>query len=304
MTLKGCFTAIITPFKGTSESAPIDWEAYKELIEFQDKNGIAGIAACGTTGESATLSHEEHIKVIEFTLEHSKGTVLAGTGSNCTWEAVELTQKAKDCGAEYSLQVCPYYNKPNQEGLFRHFSAIAEKCDLDIILYNVPSRTAKEIAPETTATLAKEHANIVGIKEAGGSKEAWKKLKELCPKDFVILSGNDGDTYELMKNYGAHGVVSVASNLIPREVSSFVELGLRGNFGEMEKENAKLSEIFKAIFVDTNPIPVKELMNLAGLNAGGFRLPLCEASKENRAYLREVLNRLETKSFEKVIGKK
>lgn len=304
MSLKGCFTAIVTPFKGTSENSPLDWEAYRELLAFQDRNKISGIVPCGTTGESATLSHEEHIKVIEFTLEHSKGMVLAGTGSNCTWEAVELTQKAKDCGAEFSLQVCPYYNKPNQEGIFRHFSAIAQKCDLDIILYNVPGRTAKEIAPETTARLAREHANIIGIKEAGGNKEDWKKLKELCPKDFVILSGNDGDTCELMKNYNARGVVSVASNLIPMEISGFVVLGLSGKFGEMEKENAKLGEIFKAIFVDTNPIPVKELMNLAGLKAGGFRLPLCETSEKNRAYLREVLNRLETRSFEKAIGKK
>ena len=293
MVLKGCFTAIVTPFKETSEKAEINWEAFKNIIEFQDKNNIAGIVACGTTGESATLSHDEHIKVIEFVMEHAKSLVIAGTGSNATWEAIELTKRAKDAGAEYSLQVCPYYNKPNQEGLYKHFSRIAEKCDINIIIYDVPSRTGgRGIEPETTAKLAEEYANIVAIKEASGKLEKWDMLREFCPKDFVILSGNDNDTYELMSRYNAKGVISVASNLIPYEVASFVELGLKGEFDKMEEEDKKLSEIFEAIFIDTNPIPIKELMNLAGLNAGGFRLPLCETSEDNRERLKEIIDKL------------
>lgn len=289
MRIEGCFTAIVTPFKGTGTKTPVDWEAYKELLEFQDENKIAGIVACGTTGESPTLSHEEHSRVIEATVENSRGIVIAGTGSNSTWEAVKMSEDAEEAGAHASLQVCPYYNKPNQEGLFWHFGAVAEAVDIPIILYNIPGRTGREIAPQTMARLAAEYSNIVGVKEASGSEKVWKEIREACSRKFLILSGNDSDTYALMKNYGAGGVVSVASNVFPKLMAKFTELGLRGNFPEMEKENSRLKPLFDVLFIDTNPIPVKEAMNMLGLKAGGFRLPMCETGEENRKRLREVL---------------
>lgn len=291
MNFEGCFTAIVTPFNGTGSKPPIDWEAYESLLEFQDSNGIDGIVACGTTGESPTLSHAEHCRVIEKTVEYSKSIVIAGTGSNSTWEAIELTKEAADVGAHASLQVCPYYNKPSQEGLFRHFGAIAETADLPMILYNIPGRTSREIAPETMARLAEEYSNIVGVKEATGKPEVWKEIREKCGNDFIILSGNDGDTYELMRNYGAKGVVSVASNIIPAEMVAFTRLGLEKKFDEMERENNRLKELFDVMFIDTNPIPVKEVMNRMGLRVGGFRLPMCETSSSKREKLFEVVKK-------------
>jgi 4-hydroxy-tetrahydrodipicolinate synthase len=292
MDFKGCFTAIVTPYKDTGTRTPVDWDAYKKLVKFQDENGIDGIVACGTTGESPTLSHEEHNKVIEVTVEDSRSVVIAGTGSNCTWEAVEMTKHAEYVGADASLQVAPYYNKPSQEGLFKHFGAIAEAVDIPIILYNVPGRTSKEIAPETMARLAEEYSNVIGVKEASGKEDSWKKIRELCGKDFLILSGNDGDTFRLMKDYAAKGVVSVASNVIPRRMVEFTKLGLGNNFLEMEKEDAKLKEFFDILFIDSNPIPVKEAMNMLKLPAGGYRLPLCRTSEENRGKIKLVLKKL------------
>jgi 4-hydroxy-tetrahydrodipicolinate synthase len=289
MRLEGCFTAIVTPFKGSGTKVPVDWEVYKELLKFQDENKIAGIVACGTTGESPTLSHEEHGRVIEATVENSKGMVIAGTGSNSTWEAVKMSKDAEEAGAHVSLQVCPYYNKPSQEGLFRHFGAVAEAIDIPIMLYNIPGRTGREIAPQTMARLAEEYSNVVGVKEASGSEKVWKEIREACGKRFLILSGNDSDTYALMKGYGAKGIVSVASNVLPKLMVKFTELGLEGKFSEMEKENARLKPLFDVLFIDTNPIPVKEAMNMLGLRAGGFRLPMCETSDENRKKLRKVL---------------
>ena len=291
MKFEGCFTAIVTPFKGTGCKPPIYWEAYEGLLEFQDENGIDGIVACGTTGESPTLSHTEHCKVIEKTVEHSKALVMAGTGSNSTWEAVELTKEAANVGAHASLQVCPYYNKPSQEGLYRHFAAIAEAADLPMVLYNIPGRTSREIAPETMARLAEEYSGVIGVKEATGNPEVWKRIREECGKDFLILSGNDGDTYPLMREYGARGVVSVASNIIPSEMVSFTRLGLDGRFEEMEREHEYLTELFDVMFIDTNPIPVKETMNRMGIAAGGYRLPMCEMSPEKKEKLFEVLGK-------------
>lgn len=291
MKFEGCFTAIVTPFNGTGCKPPVDWGAYEKLLEFQDRNKIDGIIACGTTGESPTLSHAEHCRVIEKTVECSKAIVIAGTGSNSTWEAVELTKEAANVGAHASLQVCPYYNKPSQEGLYRHFATIAEAADLPMILYNIPGRTSKEIAPETMARLAEEYSSVVGVKEATGKPEVWKEIREKCGRDFIILSGNDGDTYQLMKDYGAKGVVSVASNIIPAEMVAFTRLGLEKRFDEMEKENDKLSDLFDVMFIDTNPIPVKEAMNRLGIGAGGYRLPMCETSSEKKKMLFKVLEK-------------
>ena len=289
---KGCFTAIVTPFKGTGVKSEVDYEAYRELIEFQDQNKIDGIVACGTTGESPVLSHEEHNKVIEFTMEHAKSIVIAGTGSNCTWEALEMTKHAFDVGAHATLQVVPYYNKPNQEGLYRHFATIAEKVDMPIILYNIPARSCVSLAPETMAKLKEEFSNIIGVKEASGNVEVWKKIRELCGKDFLILSGNDSDTYTLMKDFNAKGVISVASNIIPKRMHDFVELGLKGEFEKMKAEHEALKELFEVLFIDTNPIPVKEAMNMLGLRAGGFRYPLVETSEEKREKIKNVLKNL------------
>lgn len=291
MKFEGCFTAIVTPFKGTGCKPPIDWDAYKRLLESQDRHGIDGIVACGTTGESPTLSHAEHCRVIEKTVEHSKALVIAGTGSNSTWEAVELTKEAANVGAHASLQVCPYYNKPSQEGLFRHFATIADAADLPMILYNIPGRTSREIAPETMARLAEEYSSVIGVKEATGKPAVWREIRERCGKDFLILSGNDGDTYELMRGYGARGVVSVASNIIPAEMVAFTRLGLEGRFEEMKKESSRLSELFDVMFIDTNPIPVKEAMNRLGIKVGGYRLPMCRTSTERREELFKVLDK-------------
>jgi 4-hydroxy-tetrahydrodipicolinate synthase len=291
MVFEGCFTAIVTPFKGSGVKTPVDWEGFKSLLEFQDENGTAGIVACGSTGESATLSIEEHNEVIEFVATHSSGMTIGGTGSNSTWEAVEMTRHAQDVGAAASLQVCPYYNKPNQEGLYQHFGKIAESVEIPVILYNVPSRTITRIEPSTMARLAEEYSNIVGVKEASGDEDVWKTIRSECPDDFTILSGNDDDTFALMKNYGATGVVSVASNLIPKDIADFVALGLDGRFQEMGKEHERLSEVFKLLFVDTNPIPVKHAMNWKGLNAGGYRLPLYEMGAEKKKQIEETLTR-------------
>lgn len=292
MTFVGCFTAIVTPFTGTGPRTPVDWTGYKRLVEFQNENGIDGIVACGTTGESPTLSHEEHDKVIEVTVENSRGIVIAGTGSNCTWEAIEMTEHAADVGADASLQVAPYYNKPNQEGLFRHFGAIAEAADIPLILYNVPGRTSKEIAPETMARLADEYSNVVGVKEASGREEVWKGIREVCNNGFQIISGNDGDTFPLIRDYKACGVISVASNVIPKRMTEFVKLGLDGNFSDMERENKALNEFFDVLFIDSNPIPVKEALNILDLPGGGYRFPLCEISAENKKSISDVLKSL------------
>lgn len=285
MRFEGCFTAIVTPFKATGLKTPVDWEAYEELVRFQDDNGIAGIVACGTTGESPTLSHTEHCQVIEKTVEASKSVVIAGTGSNSTWEAVEMTRDAEEVGAQASLQVCPYYNKPSQEGLYRHFGAVAEAVEIPLILYNIPGRSCREIAPSTMARLAEEYSNVIGVKEATGKPEVWKEIRVKCGKGFLILSGNDSDTLSLMRDYNAKGVVSVASNLIPKEMAAFTKLGLEGRFAEMEAESNRLKELFDILFVDTNPIPVKEAMNHLGLPGGGYRLPMCEISPENKRKL-------------------
>jgi len=279
--LKGCFTALVTPFQGSGVNPPVDYDAFKRLVELQNEGRTAGIVPCGTTGESPTLSHEEHNKLVSLSVEACKGFVIAGTGSNCTREAITMTKHAADAGAHASLQVCPYYNKPNQEGLFRHFAAIAEAADIPMVLYNIPGRSGREIAPETMARLASEYSNVVAVKEASGKEETWKKIRETCPKEFTILSGNDNETLKMMKDYGAAGVISVASNVIPGRITDFVSLGLEKRFAEMEKEGARLEDFFEKLFIDTNPIMAKTALGLLDLPSGGFRLPMCETSVEN-----------------------
>lgn len=292
---EGCFTAIVTPFEGTGVRPEVDYDAYLEILELQNSAGVDGIVPCGTTGESPTLNHREHNKVIEATVEHSRGRVIAGTGSNATWEALEMTRQAEDSGAHASLQVCPYYNKPSQEGLYSHFSTIAEKVEIPLILYNIPGRSALEIAPQTMARLKEEHSHIVGVKEATGSADTWARIRELCGKDFVILSGNDHDTFKLMKESGGSGVISVASNVLPRRIKDFTHLGLKGDFSAMEEEHESLKELFRILFIDGNPVSVKEVMNLLNLPAGGFRYPLCPTTREKREEIERVLREMNLK---------
>jgi len=287
----GCFTAIVTPYKGTGIKSALDVEAFRKLLELQNEGGVSGVVPCGTTGESPTTSHAEHNKLIDLTVEHCKGKVIAGTGSNATWEAIKMSRHAQDVGAHATLQVCPYYNRPSQEGLYRHFGAIAEACDLPHILYNIPSRSGREIAPQTMARLAGEYSNIIGVKEASGKPEVWKAIREACGNDFLILSGNDGDTYALMREYGARGVISVASNIVPKRMAEFTKYGLEGKFEDMAQEHGALKELFEVLFIDTNPIPVKEALNIMGLPGGGFRLPLCETNNDNRIKIRETLKK-------------
>jgi len=296
MEFKGVYTAIVTPFKGNGLNPLVDWDAYEGLIQMQNEAKV-GIVPCGTTGESPTLSHEEHNKVIEVTIEKSKTPVIAGTGSNCTWEAVEMTRHAMDAGAHATLQVAPYYNKPSQEGFFRHFGTIAEKADIPMVIYNIPGRTGKLVEPETIARLAKEYSNIVAVKEATGNSEIFRKTRELCP-GIAILSGDDNKTYELMKNYKGSGVISVASNVIPKRMKDFIDLGLEGKWEQMEKEGKTLDPFFKTLFIDTNPIPAKEMLFLMGKIRKGYRLPMCETSEKNSEEIKRVMGEfrlLETK---------
>ena len=288
-TFEGTITAIITPYVGTGLRSDIDFESLRSLVELQNRF-VNGIVPCGTTGESPTLDHEEHDKVIEFVLEHSKVPVIAGTGSNCTFEAIGMSEHAANAGAAATLQVCPYYNKPNPEGQFRHFGAIAEKIDLPHILYNIPGRSGRAIEPATMARLAREYSNIIGVKEATGKPESWQQIREQCGNGFLILSGNDEDTFAMMRDCGGRGVISVASNIIPERIRKFTDSGLAGDFGAMERENAALSELFRNLFIDTNPIPVKHAAQLMGLTRTlGFRLPMCETSMENVEKIREML---------------
>ena len=287
---EGCFTAIVTPYEGTGIRADVDWQAFERLVEMQNAGGIAGIVPCGTTGESPTTSHEEHNRLVATAIDKCKGKVIAGTGSNCTWEAIEMSKHAADAGADATLQVCPYYNKPSQEGLYRHFAAVAGAVDIPHVLYNIPGRSSREIAPQTMARLANEYSNIIGVKEASGKREVWQAIREACGKEFLMLSGNDGDTYEIMKDFGARGVVSVASNIAPKRMQEFAQIGLKGDFEEMAERHGELEEFFEVLFIDTNPIPVKEALNMMGFKMG-FRYPLCETTSENRARIRQVLQK-------------
>ena len=287
---KGAFTAIVTPFK---EDGRLDEKALKALVEFQIKNKIDGIVPCGTTGESPTLDYEEHHKVIKIVVDASNGKVpvIAGTGSNSTKEAVEMTRKAADAGADASLQVCPYYNKPTQEGLYRHFSEIAKSVDIPIIIYNIQSRTAVNLETATLATLAKEHSNIVGVKEASGNMPQMMEVISSLPKNFSVLSGDDILTLPLM-SCGGHGVISVASNIVPNEIHNLTESALNGDFRKAEELHYKYLPLFKGIFIETNPIPIKAALAMKGMIKEIYRLPMCEMKDENKDKLRKILKDL------------
>jgi len=280
---QGAMTAMITPFS----DGPVDFGRLREQIEFQIEAGIDGLVPVGTTGESPTLDHEEHNRVVSATAEVVAGRVpvIAGTGSNSTDEALRMTRHAADVGVTGSLQVNPYYNKPTQEGLYRHFMTIADEGGLPVVLYNIPGRCAVALTAETIVRLA-AHPKIVAIKEATGSLDLASEIAGRC--DLAILSGDDSLTLPLM-SVGGRGVVSVLSNIIPDRVAELTRLGLAGDFEAARRLHAQLFPLFKGMFLETNPIPIKAAMKLLGRDNGQTRLPLCEMETQNQAALEQLL---------------
>ncbi len=285
----GTYTAIVTPFR----NGRVDETALTRLVDWQIKEGVDGFAPVGTTGESPTLDFKEHIRVIEIVVKAARGRVkvLAGTGANSTSEAIELTRSAEKVGADGSLQITPYYNKPTQEGLYRHFKAIAEKTGLPLVLYSIPGRCVVEIGLDTCRRLATDCPNIVGIKESGGTPDRVSQLRALLPDKFAILSGDDSMTLPFMA-VGAEGVISVASNVAPREVVHMVRAFTQDKTAAARKLHVRLYSLFRDLFIETNPIPVKAALAMMGRIQEEYRLPLCEISQSNRKKLRKTLRDL------------
>jgi 4-hydroxy-tetrahydrodipicolinate synthase len=286
----GTYTALVTPF----ENDRVDEAAFARLVEGQIAGGVTGIVPVGTTGESATLDHAEHNRVIELAVKAAAGRckVIGGTGSNSTAEAIALTVEAEKLGCDGALLVAPYYNKPSQEGLFRHFSKIAEATNLPIILYSIPGRCGIEISVEVTARLAKAFPNkIVAIKEAGGTVERVSALRAVLPPEFTILSGDDSLTLPFIAA-GAEGVISVASNIIPAEVSALVNAALAGDMEKAREIHFRLYSLFKDLFIEPNPVPAKYALALRGEMRPDVRLPLCEMGDSTRAKLETTLRQL------------
>jgi 4-hydroxy-tetrahydrodipicolinate synthase len=287
---RGTFTALVTPFR---ESA-IDFTALRNLIESQIAAGIDGIIAVGTTGESPTLTHDERKGVIRCAIEtaNKRCLVLAGTGSYSTRDAIAATQEAEKLGVDGALLVSPYYNKPSQEGLFRHFSAIAKSTPLRLMLYNIPGRCGVDIAAETVARIQSDCPNVVSIKEAGGNVDRVSELRARLPDAFTVLSGDDGLTLPFLAA-GAVGVVSVASNLLPREMCDLVDAFANGDLKRAEGLHRRLYWLFKDLFIEPNPVPIKTALSWRGTILAEVRLPLCEMSEANQARLRKTLERFE-----------
>lgn len=285
----GTYTAIVTPLK----NGKVDEPALERLIRIQIRSGVDGIVPVGTTGESPTLSYDEHIHVIQLAVKYAAGRfrVLAGTGGNSTSEAVYLTTEAEKLGADGSLQVAPYYNKPTQEGLFQHFRTIADATRLPIVLYNIPGRCGVEIGIDTVLRLASACPNVVGIKEAGGNADRVSQLRGALGRRFAILSGDDSLTLPFMA-VGADGVISVASNVIPREVARMVGAFAAGKPAVARRVHARYYPLFKALFLETNPIPVKAALAMMGQIEEEYRLPLVAMGAKNRAQLKETLSTL------------
>lgn len=287
----GIHTALATPFINQG----IDTDAFCALIDRQFENGISGVVPVGTTGEAPTLSHEEHIRVIELAVEHTakRGLVIAGTGSNATEEAISLTQQAEQAGADGALIVAPYYNKPSPEGLFQHYRAIADATELPIILYSIPGRCGIEINVETVLRLAESCSNIVALKEAGGSSERVNQLKQVLPRTFEILSGDDSLTLPFI-SVGAVGVISVASNIIPKEMVQLVTAALDDNFKDAGAIHQRYYPLFNAMLqLAPNPVPIKTALSLTGLCSNDLRLPLVEMSANDKSTLEGILKELE-----------
>lgn len=285
----GTHTALVTPFQNDQ----VDEAAFQRLIEGQITAGITGIVPVGTTGESATLDHVEHNRVIEIAVKAAAGRckVIGGTGSNSTAEAISLTVEAEKLGCDAALLVAPYYNKPSQEGLFRHFGKIAEATKLPIILYSIPGRCGIEIGVETTLRLAEAYPNIVAIKEAGGSVERVSALRAVLPPEFTILSGDDSLTLPFIAA-GAEGVISVASNIVPAEVGALVKAALAGDYPKARELHYRLYPLFKDLFIEPNPVPAKHALSLRGEMRPDVRLPLCEMGAATQAKLEATLRTL------------
>ena len=278
---------MVSPFR----EGRLDEPRLREQIEFQIKGGIDGLVPVGTTGESPTLDFPEHERVIELTVEATRGRipVIAGTGANATTEAIELHSFARKAGAAACLSVNPYYNKPTQEGLYRHFMTLADRVDLPIVLYNIPGRTGITMTPQTVARL-NSHPNIVAIKEATGSLDMASEIMSLC--DITVLSGDDSLTLPLM-SIGAKGIISVASNLLPREIKAMTKLVLAGNFAEAQTIHHRLFPLIKTLFLDGNPAGIKHAMKVVGLDSGELRLPLWEASEATKKLIEEQMRKLD-----------
>jgi len=284
---QGAITAIVTPF----HQGKVDEEAFSKLIEWQINEGIDGIVPCGTTGESSTLDYDEHIRVIEIAINTVNGRVpvIAGTGANSTDETVMLTRKAKKLRADGALLVTPYYNKPTQEGLYRHYQEVARQIDIPVILYNVPGRTSLNMLPATVARLAKDYKNIVGIKEASGSMQQVSQIISLCgQEEFSVISGDDFTTLPLLA-LGGKGVISVVANIVPAKVAAMCKAWLTGQHDEAKQIHYGLDPLNHAMFIETNPIPVKTALHLMGKIQEEFRLPLCEMSPGNKQALNKIL---------------
>jgi len=286
--LTGTITALVTPFRNQA----VAYDDLCKLVEFQIKSGINGLVPVGTTGESPTLSHEEHLEVVRAVVEASRGRVpvIAGTGSNSTEEAVDLTHLATEAGVDAVLVVAPYYNKPSQEGVFRYFSAVAEATDRPVILYSIPGRCGIEIGVPVVERLRAKYPHVRYIKEAGGSIDRVDQLKSAMGKDITVLSGDDSLTLPFI-SVGAEGVISVASNLYPKEVVQLVNAALAGEAAKATKLHRKLYPVFKTLFIEPNPVPVKLGMRRAGIiGSDEVRSPLCEMSKANEQTLINVLS--------------
>lgn len=284
--LGGSITAIVTPFK----DGKLDEAGLRDFIEFQLANGTNGIVPCGTTGESPTLTHEEHKRVVEITIEQTakRVPVIAGTGSNCTSEAIALTRHAKNAGADAVLMISPYYNRPTQEGIYRHFEQVATTVDIPIILYNVPARTGSNIEPVTIERLS-QIDNIVGVKEASGSMKQITDIIALCADDFVLISGDDWLTFPVLC-VGGKGVISVVSNVAPRQMSELCNTFFEGKFEESRKLFYKLLPLMHGLFIESSPGPIKTALVMAGnIESAELRLPLVGVSDANKDYLRKIL---------------
>jgi len=277
--LTGSMVALITPMY---ENGGIDFDALEKLVNFHIESGTKAIVSVGTTGESATLNHDEHIEVMKKTIEYSNGRipVVAGTGANSTSEAIELTEAAKDINADACLLVTPYYNKPTQEGLYQHYKKIAESVEIDQILYNVPGRTGVDMSVDTVARLANIE-NIIGVKDATGDLNVAKSLIQKCPESFILLSGDDGTAIDFIL-MGGHGGISVTANVVPKLLSTAYDLAIRGNLEKAKEIDLEISNLHSHLFIESNPIPVKWAMHKMGFCENGIRLPLTKLESESR----------------------
>jgi len=286
MKFQGVYPAMVTPFTNKDE---IDVEGMHSNIAYLQKGGVAGLVPCGSTGESATLTHDEHKKLVELTVEAASVPVVAGTGSNNTAEAVALTRFAQDAGVDAALLIVPYYNKPMKSGLIKHFSAIAEACEIPLILYNIPGRTGINMDAETISTMAHEYSNVAAVKEASANFSQISDIIELTKDlEFSVLSGDDGLTLPMMA-LGATGVISVTADILPKKMGQLTQFCLDGNYAKAREVHYQLAPLFKALFIETNPIPIKKACDLFGLAGGPLRLPLTTMAEPNVAKLKATL---------------